>query len=239
MGSKNGENMICKKLFSLFEIGALFFTICASPSTSAAGADHPAKPAENMAGVQGLPAPGTYDVDPDHSFAYFGARHHVVGLVRGRFDKVTGTITASQDLAACTVAITIDPSTISTQVSERDDDLRGPAYFDVKKFPAMTYSGRGIRHVSGNSWMMSGSLTLHGVTKIVPLTFTFNGSFGDIPPGKPARVAFHGSAATKRADFGIGARDNLGELGTLSSPDVGIEIDVEADAKVPANSKVQ
>jgi polyisoprenoid-binding protein YceI len=239
MGSKNGENMICQKLFSLFEIGALFFTICAAPSTRAAGADHSAKPAEKAAGSQALPPPGTYAVDPDHSFAYFGARHHVVGLVRGRFDKVTGTITASQDPAACSVDITIDPSTISTQVPERDEDLRGPAYFDVKKFPTMAYSGRGIRHVSGNSWMMDGSLTLHGVTKIVPLTFAFNGSFGDVPPGKPARVAFHGSAGTKRVDFGIGARDNVGELGTLSSPDVSIEIDVEADATVPANSTAQ
>jgi polyisoprenoid-binding protein YceI len=239
MGSKNGENMILKKLFSLFAIGALLFTICAAPSTSAAGTDHPANPAEKMAGGQALPTPGTYEVDPDHSFAYFGARHHVVGLVRGRFDKVTGTITASQDPAACSVDITIDPSTISTQVHERDEDLRGPAYFDVKTFPTMTYSGRGIRHVSGNSWTMDGSLTLHGMTKIVPLTFTFNGPFGDVPPGKPARVAFHGSAAAKRADFGMGARDNLGELGTLSSPDVEIEIDVEADAKVPANSTAQ
>ena len=230
--------MICKKLLSDFEIGALFFAICAVPSTSA-GADHPAKPADKMAGGQALPAPRTYEVDPDHSFAYFGARHHVVGLVRGRFDKVSGTITASQDPAACSVDITIDPSTISTQVHERDGDLRGPAYFDVKNFPTMTYSGRGIRHVSGNSWIMDGSLTLHGVTKTVPLTFTFNGSFGDVPPGKPARVAFHGSAATKRADFGIGARDNVGELGTLSSPDVEIEIDVEGDAKVPAGSTGQ
>jgi len=238
MRGKNGENMIRKKPLSLFEIGALLFAVCAAPSTSTA-TDHPAKPAEKAAEGHALPTPGTYEVDPDHSFAYFGARHHVVGLVRGRFDKVAGTITASQNPAACSVDITIDSSTISTQVPERDEDLRGPAYFDVKNFPTMTYSGRGIRHISGNSWMMNGSLTLHGVTKIVPLTFTFNGSFGDVPPGKPARVAFHGSAATKRAEFGIGARDNLNELGALSSPDVEIEIDVEADAKVPANSTVQ
>jgi polyisoprenoid-binding protein YceI len=80
---------------------------------------------------------------------------------------------------------------------------------------------------------MAGSLTIHGVTKVVPLTFAFNGSFTDIKPGKPARVAFHGSTAVKRAEFGIGERDNLKELGTLLSPDVEIQIDVEADAKLP------
>jgi polyisoprenoid-binding protein YceI len=210
--------MILKKLFKLFGSGALLFAICVAPSTKAAAAD-------------ALPAPGTYEIDPLHTFAYFGASHHVVGLVRGRFEKVTGTITVSQDPAACAVDVTIDPTTITTQVAERDQDLQGPAYFDVKIFPTMTYHGRGIRRVSATSWTMDGSLTIHGVTKVVPLTFTYNGTFSDTKPGKPARVAFHGTAGTKRADFGMGARDK-GEVGTSGVPDVGIEIDVEADAKV-------
>ena len=204
--------MIIKKLFSIFGIGALVFTTCAAD-----------RPAQGM-----LPAPGTYQVDPVHSFAYFGARHHVVGLVRGRFEKVTGTLTSAKDPAACSVDITIDVSSISTQKTERDEDLRGPAYFDVTKFPTMTYTGHGIRR-AGKSWIMDGSLTMHGVTKVVPVTFVFNGIFPDTKPGKPTRAAFHGSAAVKRADFGLGARDNLDELGTLQSPDVDIQIDVEAD----------
>jgi polyisoprenoid-binding protein YceI len=221
--------MLYKKLFDLFEIGTLLFTFCAS-STSAA-ADDPAKPTQTKVAAEALPAPGTYSIDPDHSFAYFGASHHVVGLVRGRFDEVAGTITVSQDPAACSVDVLIDASSISTQVIERDEDLRSPAYFDVKIFPTMTYHGRGIRRVSESSWTIDGSLTIHGVTKVVPLTFTFNGAFSDIKPGKPARVAFHGSAGTKRADFGMGARDK-GEVGDSSAPDVAIEVDVEADAKV-------
>jgi polyisoprenoid-binding protein YceI len=226
--------MIFKKLFDIFEIAALLFTTCAAPSTNAAAADRPAKSGRNGAAAQALPAPGAYKLDPDHSFAYFGARHHVVGLVRGRFDKVTGTITASQDPGACSVDIAIDVSSISTQNLERDEDLRGPAYFDVKQFPTMTYRGRGIRRVSGSSWAMDGSLTIRGVTKVVPLTFTFNGEFPDTKPGTPAHVCFHGMAGAKRAEFGLGARDNLQELGTSSAPDVDIEIDVEADATVPA-----
>jgi len=216
--------MILRKLFSLFGIGALLFTVCAAPAANDAAEDK-AKP------DQSLPAPGTYQIDPLHSFVYFGASHHIVGLVRGRFDKVTGTITVSQDLAACSVDVTIDPSTISTQVAERDEDLRGSAYFDVKKFPTMTYQGRGIRRVSANSWTMDGALTIHGVTKVVLLTFTFNGLFGDREPGEPPRVAFHGSAGTKRADFGMGSRDK-GEVGASQAADVEIQIDVEAD-KIP------
>src|ERR1700727_2572181 len=149
--------MTFNKLFNVFEIGALLLALCASTSAAA---------------DRTLPAPGTYTIDPDHSFAYFGARHHVVGLVRGRFDKVTGTFTVSHVPADCSVDVAIDTSRISTQVLERDDDLRSPAYLDVKKFPQMIYHGRGIRRASGNSWIMDGSLTLHGVTKVVPLTFT-------------------------------------------------------------------
>jgi polyisoprenoid-binding protein YceI len=235
MDSKNGGNMILKRSLARLMNSVLLFAICAASPANAAAADPSAKPIQTMAAAQALPLPGTYEIDPAHSFAYFGASHHVVGLVRGRFDKVTGTITVSQDLAACSVDVKIDPSSISTQVGERDEDLRGPAYFDVKIFPAMTYRGRGIRRVSGTSWTIDGSLTIHGVTKVVPLTFTFNGAFTDVKPGKPARVAFHGSAGTKRADFGMGARDK-GEVGPPPAPDVEIEIDVEADPKAPSVS---
>lgn len=146
-----------------------------------------------------LPAPGTYSVDPDHSFVYFSAWHHIVGVVRGRFDKVTGTVTAAQDPRECAVDIVIDTTTISTQNSERDEDLRGSDFFDVKQFPAAAYRGRGIRR-SGNSWVMDGTLTIRGKSNTVPLAFNFKGLFPDTPAGKPARAAFHGTAETRRGD---------------------------------------
>jgi polyisoprenoid-binding protein YceI len=158
----------------------------------------------------------------------------VVGLVRGRFEKVNGTITVSPEPAMCSVDVTIDVASLSTQNARRDDDLRSPEYFDVNKFPTMAYSGRGVRRVSADSWIMDGSLTMHGVTKVAPLTFNFNGAFPGGDPKDPVRVAFHATAGAKRAEFGMGARDNLDELGMLNSPDVAIEIDVEADAAAPA-----
>lgn len=213
-------------------MGAVFLAMCAA-SSSMAAVDRPAQSDPNRPVAKALPTAGAYKIDPAHSFAYFGARHHVVGLVRGRFDKVTGTIVVAPDPAACSLDVSIDVSSLSTQNTTRDDDLRSPEYFDVKKFPAMTYQGRGIRRVSDGSWVMDGSLTMHGVTKPVPLTFNFNGVFSDAKPGTPARVAFHGSTGVKRAEFGMGARDNLDELGMLTTPDVAIEIDVEADASSP------
>jgi polyisoprenoid-binding protein YceI len=208
-------------LYCLAVIALLFGTFAAPPTTAA--------PA--------LPAPGTYKIDPDHTFVYFGAWHHIVGLVRGRFDKVTGTITVSEDPAACAVDVTIDTSTVDTQVAERDADLRSPAFFDVKNFPVATYRGRGIRHAADNSWILDGTLTIRGISVVVPVTFTFKGIFPDTKPGRPARAAFHGVAATNRDKFNM-SRDSHMELGVPPAPgqDVQIEIDLEADATSPSPS---
>jgi len=203
--------------------GIAFFLIASAAPSSHAGSG--AGPSAHL-----RPAPGTYKIDQDHTFAYFAARHHVVGLVRGRFDKATGTINSSADPAGSSVDITIAAYSVSTQNTDRDDDLRSPAFFDVEKFPTLTYRGRGIRPISANSWIMDGLLTIRGITKVVPLTFTFNGVFPDTKPGKAARAAFHATASAKRGDFGM-TRDNLLELGSsFVGPDVEIEIDVEADA---------
>jgi polyisoprenoid-binding protein YceI len=213
--------MTFSKRLNTFEVATLLLTVCAAPWVKAT--------------AQVLPPPGTYELDPPHTFAYFNARHLVVGLVRGRFDKIAGTITVAKDPAACSLNVTIDATSISTQNSVRDDDLRGPAFFDVKNFPTMTYAGHGCRRSSGNSWTMDGSLTIRGVTKVVPLRFTFNGT-APSQAGKPARVAFHGSAGAKRADFGM-TRDNLIELGPFPAPgpDVLLEIDAEALANLPTH----
>jgi polyisoprenoid-binding protein YceI len=225
MGTTNGRTNRFNKRLNFLNICALLFTLCAVPCARAA-----------QASAATLPGPGTYKIDPDHTFVYFGAWHHIVGLVRGRFDKVTGTITVSQDPAACAVDVTIDTSTIDTQVAERDADLRSPAFFDVKNFPVATYRGRGIHRASGNSWTLDGILTIRGIAVVVPVTFTFKGIFPDTKPGRPARAAFHGVAATNRDKFNM-SRDSRMELGVPPTPgqDVQLEIDVEADATSPTH----
>ena len=185
-----------------------------------------------------LPAPGVYEINSDHTFAYFAAWHHIVGTVRGRFDKVTGTFTVSPDPADCAVDVVIAAYSVSTQNSERDDDLRSPSFFDVVKFPIATYRGRGIRRLADDTWVMDGSLTIRGFTRVVPLTLSYKGVFADTKPGRPARVAFHATAGARRADFGM-TRDNLMELGPNPplKPDVEIQIDVEADAAQPKSAR--
>jgi len=164
--------------------------------------------------------------DRPHRFIYFAAHHLMVGLVRGRFDKMTGTLVVAKDPADCSVDVSIDVASLSTQNAIRDADLRGPDFFDATTFPTATYRGRGI-HRSGDGWVIDGSLMIRGVSKVVPLAFKFNGT-APPEPGKPSRVAFHATAATKRADFKM-TRDLLSEIATQSArPDVWLEIDSEA-----------
>ncbi len=223
-----GGGMTVRRGMVKIVLGVVVLTLCGIAVFTMSGAKGLASSMDT------LPAPGTYNIDPVHTFAYFGARHHIVGLVRGRLDKVTGTISAAKEPADCAVDISIDAASIDTQFAKRDEDLRGPDFFYAKNFPTMTYRGRGIRKTADGAWVMDGSLTIRGVTKEVPLTFQFKGLFPDMPAGEPARASFHATAAVKRGDFGM-TRDNLMELGpNPKGPDVGIEIDVEANASTPA-----
>jgi polyisoprenoid-binding protein YceI len=177
-------------------------------------------------GTQPTPKAGIYALDPPHAFALFSAQHKVVGRVHGRFDRLGGTVVIAPTAAACSLDVAIENASLSTQNTMRDDDLKGPDFFDAKQFPTVTYRGRGIRR-SGDGWVMDGVLTIRGISKTVPLTFRYNGVAPAVP-GKPARIAFHGQAAVQRAEFGM-IRDLLDEILARSKrPDVWIEIDAEA-----------
>jgi polyisoprenoid-binding protein YceI len=236
MKSTNAGQRILKMMLSFLWLSALLVGAGWALANKSAAAGYPASfgGKEKPEGASALPAPGTYKIDPVHSFVYFSAWHHIVGVVRGRFDNTTGTITVVQDPAQCALDVTIDAFTLSTQFTERDDDLRGPDFFNVRKFPTMTYQGRGIRQASNGQWSMDGTLTIRGMGTVVPITFTFKGLFPDTPANRPPRASFHATAATKRGDFGM-IRDNKMELGVPPTPgnDVEIEIDVEANKVQP------
>ncbi len=173
-----------------------------------------------------LPEPGTWKLDPPHTFVGFKAQHKVVGAVRGRFDRTSGTVVVAKDPADSSVEVSIDTASLSTQNAVRDGDVKGPDFLDATPFPAMTYRGKGIRR-GGRGWVMDGTLTIRGVSKVVPLEFTFNGA-APSHAGAPQRVAFHATAAVQRAAFGM-MRELLDEIGEPSTaPDVWIEIDAEA-----------
>jgi hypothetical protein len=110
MGSTSAENRIPMKVLSFLGLSALLIAAGWALANKGVAAGYPGGSAQKgkTEGVPALPAPGTYQIDPVHSFVYFGAWHHIVGLVRGRFDNTTGTITVAQDPAACALDVTID-----------------------------------------------------------------------------------------------------------------------------------
>ena len=112
----------------------------------------------------------TWSVDGAHSGAHFSVRHMMVSTVRGSLGNVSGTITYDGTSADSIKAnITIDVTAITTGNQSRDNDLKSPTFFDVAKYPTLTFSSRRVEPAGPGKFRMIGDLTMHGVTKEVTL----------------------------------------------------------------------
>lgn len=186
--------------------------------------------------LEGLPAPGVYDLDSAHTFVYFGARHRIVGLVRGRFDRVAGTGTGTENPAECSVEVTIDAASLSTQNRVRDEDLLGPDFFAVERYPTATYRGKGIRRVSADTWLLDGTLSIRGNDIVVPLALTYKGT-SEVLHGRPSISSFHATAGTRRADFGM-TRELIDEIGSASSADTDVMIEIDTELVLRVDKEI-
>jgi polyisoprenoid-binding protein YceI len=168
----------------------------------------------------------TWQLDPAHSNAQFSVRHLGISNVQGEFTKVTGTVQLDdQDISKSTVAATIDVASLDTRVQHRDDDLKSDHFFDVAKFPTITFQSTKIVSTGEGASKMTGNLTLHGVTKEV--TFDVTGPTKVIQVMGTRRGA---SATTKinRQDFGIVFMSNTVPAGDQMIGDtVTITLDIE------------
>ena len=110
-----------------------------------------------------------YTIDSTHSAASFGVRHMMVSTVRGQFSKLTGKVGYDpKNLAACKVEATVDATTIDTREPKRDAHLKSPDFFDVAKFPTLTFLSTKCAR-EGGKLKITGDLTIHGVTRPVLL----------------------------------------------------------------------
>lgn len=173
-----------------------------------------------------VPPAGTFELDPAHTFVGFSAQHLVVGRVRGRFETVKGTITVAEDLLSSTVEVSVQTASINTLIPMRDDDLRSEHYLDVERFPVMTYRSTATIEMTAGAWLVTGDLTLRGVTRPVELTVRFGGSITD--PFGNLRVAFHAGGFITRHDFGLNYELVKEAGGLLVGRDITIDIDAEA-----------
>ncbi len=145
-----------------------------------------------------------WTIDARHSSITFSVKHMKIATVHGRFDRFGGTIRFDRDRPARTeVAVEIDAASIDTGIGKRDDHLRSPDFFDIAECPFITFRSLEVEPISSfslHSWRMSGTLTIHGVTRNVELDVRETGR-RDAGPGGP--LAFEATGVIKRKWFGM------------------------------------
>jgi polyisoprenoid-binding protein YceI len=172
-----------------------------------------------------LPAPGTWDIDPGHADLAFTGRHFMAMKVRGRFTDVRGSIVVAEDMNDSTVEVTIGMASVESGSKVRDDHLRSAEMFDVENFPEATFRSVSVDW-KGSSGIVQGDLTIHGVTRRVPLEVEFDGYARD--PWGGDRAIFSAHTKVNREDFGITWNVALETGGVLVSKEVSIDIAIES-----------
>lgn len=178
-------------------------------------------------------APSEWDIDSAHSAAHFSVRHLMVSTVRGQFKTVTGSVVLDEgDLTRSHVQVEVEAASIETGEPKRDGHLMSPDFFDVAKFPKLSFRSTRIER-TGEEFKVTGDLTMHGVTHPVTLTVdSLSGSTKD-PYGRVIRgVSAHGKL--NRKDWGLGWNAPLETGGVLVGEEVKLQIDAELVAKKPA-----
>ncbi len=175
-----------------------------------------------------LPA-GTWEIDPIHSSAEFSVRHMMVSKVKGRFAKLSGTITVGEDPHASSVDATIEAASVDTHDVNRDNHLRSADFLDVENYPTITFRSTGVRQGSSGH-ILDGELTLHGVTRPVELDLEHNGSGPD--PYGGMRTGFSATTQIDRSDFGLNFNGTIEATGgALVGDRIAIALEIEAIRK--------
>ena len=180
---------------------------------------------------QAAAAVETYKIDPGHSQVGFSIRHFF-SKVPGKFNTYEGTIALDpKDLSKSVVDVTIDTTSIDTGNKDRDSHLQSPDFFDVQKFPKMTFKSTSVVPQGTNKATMKGDLTLHGVTKPVTLEAEVLGFSPD--PWGNYRGGFEARTKINRQDFGISWNKVVEGGGALLGDEVEIVINIEGVREKP------
>lgn len=170
-------------------------------------------------------AVGTWVIDPVHTNLGFTARHAMVAKVRGNFGEFSGSFTIAEDLSASSAELTIQTASIDTKTGDRDAHLKSADFLDVEAYPTITFTSTAVR-TSGSDIILTGDLTIRGVTKSVDVTYSFLGT--SVDPWGGTRIGFEGETTISRKEFGLVWNVALETGGVLVSDDVKLTLDVEA-----------
>ena len=171
----------------------------------------------------------SWKIDPNHTAAQFSVHHMGISTVRGAFTKVSGSaIYDPANPAKTSIEATIEAASIDTRVDMRDNDLRSDHYFDVAKYPTITFKSTSVKPAAEGKLTIVGDLTIHGVTKTVTLDVDGPSKSVNDPHGN-LHVGASATTTIKRTDFGVGS----------ANPMVGDEIPITIDVELvrPASGK--
>ncbi|MEI8186027.1 MAG: YceI family protein [Chlorobiaceae bacterium] len=180
--------------------------------------------------IMALPAMATatsWNIDADHSNVGFSVSHLMVSKVKGNFNKYTGVVDINdKDITKSKVDVTIDASSINTNVQKRDEHLKSPDFFDVAKYPTVTFVSKKWTKAPQGALKVTGDLTIHGVTKSVVLTVAPFSKESKDPWGNTRRGT-SASTIINRKDFGLVWNQALETGGVAVGEEVNIMLDVE------------
>ena len=167
----------------------------------------------------------TWNIDPAHTQAEFSVKHLMIATVRGHFGNVTGTVTIhGDDPTTADVNASIDVKSIDTRDEKRDAHLRSPDFFNVDKYPTITFRSTKVER-AGGGLRVTGDLTIAGVTKPVTLDVEDEGRARD--PWGNEKAAFHATTKIKRSEFGLTWNVALEAGGVLVGDDIKISIEAQ------------
>ena len=168
----------------------------------------------------------TYQIDPSHSTAAFSVKHMMIAKVHGAFEKMQGTFQYdSNDISQSSVVARIDASSINTRQPDRDVHLKSADFFDVEKFPEITFTSTRFEK-TGDELVILGDLTIHGVTKPIQLEMELP-SVEQKDPWGNIKIGISGKTKIKRKDFGLTWNAALEAGGVLVGDDISITLDVQ------------
>lgn len=178
-------------------------------------------------GAPSFASASMWQIDSAHTSAQFAVRHLMVSTVRGTLGKATGTVNLDEaDPTKSTVEASIDVNGIDTREPKRDQHLKSPDFFDVEKYPTVTFKSKKVTKVSDTKFKVAGDLTMHGVTKEVVLDVEGTPKPLTDPSGN---LKLGGVATTKvnRKDFGIVWNSAMDGGGVVVGDEVDVTIDIE------------
>jgi polyisoprenoid-binding protein YceI len=178
-----------------------------------------------------------YDVDPAHTSIGFAGKHMMVTTVRGRFKEYAGQVeTEDDDPTTAVVNVTIKPVSLDTGVEQRDQHLRSADFFDVERFPEMTYTSTKVERVGSNRYRVSGDLTIKGQTRPVTLEAEVEERFTD--PWGNERIGVTASGKLNRRDWGLTWNQVLEAGRLLVGDQIKLEIETALVRKVEVPAAV-